>query len=307
VFRAYHALPPLRATDGTLVHAAHGFTSTLLRMLGALRPTHFACAFDHAMTSFRNALLTSYKEGRTEAPADLEPQFALCEEAARALGLAVLSAPDFEADDVIATASDALLAAGAAVAVVTSDKDLAQLVREDGRLVLLDLARKPRPSRGEPGTSEADRVFDRLDAAGVRARFGVAPAQIPDYLALIGDAVDNLPGVAGIGPKSAAQLLAKYGALDAIPVAVEAWRAAGVRGAETLALRFAASRDQALRVRELARLRHDAPGMRAQPDALAWRGPDHERVAELFGRLGWKGLAQRAAALKPEPEADTSG
>lgn len=289
VFRSYHAMPPLYAPDGTLVHAAHGFAATLVRMLGVLRPTHAACVFDHAMTSFRNALWPSYKEGRTEAPADLEPQFDVCEEAARALGLAVLSVPDFEADDVIATATDAILAAGADALVVTSDKDLAQLVREDGRVALLDFAKEK-----------------RLDADGVRGRFGVAPAQIPDYLALVGDAVDNLPGVPGIGPKSAALLLAAFGALDAIPVAVEAWRGLGVRGADTLAARFAELRERALLVRDLASLRRDTPGMALPLDALAWRGPDHERAAELFGRLQWRGIARRVAALKSDPEADTS-
>ena len=221
VFRSYHALPAMSAPDGTPVHAAHGFTATLLRMLSDFAPTHLACVFDHAMTSFRNALLPTYKLGRTEAPADLEPQFELCEEAARSLGIAVLSAPDFEADDVIATAADAVLAAGASVSIVTTDKDLAQLVREDGRVRLHDFAKQ-----------------QSYDADGVRARFGVAPAQIPDYLALVGDTVDNLPGVPGIGPKSAAQLLAAFGRLEDVPTDAAAWRRAGVRGGDALAARF---------------------------------------------------------------------
>lgn len=292
VFRSYHALPAMRAPDGTPSHAAYGFASTLVRMLAELAPTHFACVFDHAMTSFRNALLPTYKLGRTEAPADLEPQFDLCEEAARALGAAVLSAPDFEADDVIATAADAALAQGASVVVVTGDKDLAQLVREDGRTRLLDFAKQ---------TS--------LDAAAVRARFGVSPAQIPDYLALVGDAVDNLPGVPGIGPKSAAQLLAAFGRLDAIPTDAAAWRRAGVRGADALAARFEMSRDLALRVRELATVRHDVPGAAPALAALAWRGPDAARAQALCERLGWKGIAQRIAALaaKSAPHAGVSG
>jgi 5'-3' exonuclease len=289
VFRSYHALPPMHAPDGSLVHAAHGFTGTLLRMLGDLRPTHFACVFDHAMTSFRNELWPTYKEGRTEAPADLDPQFDLCEEAARALGVPLLLVPDFEADDAIATAADAIVASDADAVVVTSDKDLSQLVREDGRVTLLDFA------KGQ-----------RLDADGVRQRFGVSPAQIPDYLALVGDAVDNLPGVPGIGPKTAAQLLAGFATLDAIPTAIESWRALGVRGADALAERFAAHRDRALVVRELARLRHDAPGADLALDALVWRGPDRERSVELFGRLGWKGIAKRVAALSTGPQADTS-
>ena len=290
VFRAYYAMPPMQAPDGMPVAAAHGFASTLLRMLGELGPTHLVCAFDHAMTSFRNEILPSYKAGRTEAPDDLEPQFEICEEIAHALGLPALLAPDFEADDVIATATEAALEAGADVVVVTTDKDLAQLVREDGRVTLLDFAKA-----------------QRFDADGVRTRFGVSPAQIPDYLALVGDAVDNLPGVPGIGPKTAAQLLAAFGTLDAIPLASEAWRALRLRGADGLAGRFAASREQALRVRELATVRREAPGAARDLAALAWRGPDRDRAARLFARLGWAGLAKRVAALKGGPEADTSG
>jgi 5'-3' exonuclease len=280
----------MHAPDGTLVHAAHGFTSTLVRMLGEMRPTHFVSVFDHAMTSFRNDLWATYKEGRTEAPADLEPQFDLCEEAARALGTPLLVVPDFEADDAIATAADAVVAQGADAVVVTSDKDLAQLVREDGRVTLLDFA------KGR-----------RFDAAGVRERFGVAPAQIPDWLALVGDAVDNLPGVPGIGPKTAAQVLGGFASLDAIPTACEPWRALGIRGADGLAARFAEHRERALAVRELARLRHDVPIADLSLDAFAWRGPDRERAADFFGRLGWNGLARRVEALVSRPEADASG
>ena len=292
MFRAYHALPPMHAPDGAPVHAAYGFASTLVRMLGEWQPTHFACCFDAAMTSFRNALEPGYKLGRTEAPEDLEPQFELCEEIARALGLPALSVPDFEADDVIATLAEGLLASGERVVVVSADKDLAQLVREDGSAVFCDFAREL-----------------TLDADGVRARFGVAPAQIPDYLALVGDAVDNLPGVAGIGPRTAALLLAKFGRLEDVPDGAGAWREAGVRGAESLAARFAASRDAALRIRGLATLRRDAPGMALGPDALVWRGPDSERATDLFGRLGWKGLERRVASLAANrsPKSDASG
>lgn len=282
----------MQALDGTPCHAAFGFASTLLRMFAEWQPTHFACAFDAAMTSFRNALEPGYKAGRTEAPADLEPQFALCIEVAEALGVPALAAPDFEADDVIATIADCVLAGGDRVRVVSADKDLAQLVREDGRAVLCDFAR--------------DRSFD---ADGVRARFGVAPAQIPDFLALVGDAVDNLPGVPGIGPKTAAQLLAHFGRIEDVPGDASAWRRAGVRGAESLAERFVAARDAALRIRGLATVRRDVPGMALGADALVWRGPDRERSEELFGRLGWKGIARRAAALAANhsPKEDASG
>jgi DNA polymerase-1 len=292
VFRAYHALPPMHTLDGMPCHAAYGFASTLVRMLMQWQPTHFVCAFDAAMTSFRNALEPGYKAGRTEAPEDLEPQFEICEEIARALGLPALSVPDFEADDVIATLAEAVLAAGAQVVVVSTDKDLAQLVREDGSAVFCDFA-----------------LVLTLDADGVRARFGVAPAQIPDYLALVGDTVDNLPGVAGIGPRTAALLLAKFGRLEEIPDDPGGWREAGVRGAASLAARFSESRGAALRIRELATLRRDAPGMALGPDALIWRGPDQALASDLFERLGWEGIARRVASLAANrsPKGEASG
>jgi len=282
----------MQALDGTPCHAAFGFASTLLRMFAQWQPSHFACAFDAAMTSFRNAQEPGYKAGRTEAPADLAPQFALCVEVAEALGVPALSVPDFEADDVIATIAEAVLAAGDRVVVVSADKDLAQLVREDGSAVLWDFAR--------------DRSFD---ADGVRGRFGVAPAQIPDFLALVGDAVDNLPGVPGIGPKTAAQLLAKFGRIEDVPGEASAWRDAGVRGAASLAERFAASREAALRIRGLATVRRDVPDMALGADALVWSGPDRERSQQLFERLGWQGIARRVSALaaNPSPKGGVSG
>jgi len=267
----------MRAPDGTPCGAAYGFAGMLVRWLGEAAPPRAACVFDHEMTSFRNALEPGYKAGRTEAPAELEPQFALCRDVAEALGLAAVSAPGFEADDVIAALAEWALSAGEQVVVVSADKDLAQLVRDDGRVVVLDFA------RGR-----------RLDAAGVRERFGVAPAQIPDWLGLVGDAVDNLPGVPGVGPRTAAALLAAFGRIEAIPADPELWRAAGIRGAARLAPIVGRHRDRALKTRELATLRCDVPGLAHE---LRWRGPDPARLVALCQRLGWRGLAERALRL----------
>ncbi len=172
VFRAYHALPPMHAPDGTPVHAAYGFASTLVRMLAQWQPTHFACAFDAAMTSFRNALEPGYKAGRTEAPADLEPQFVLCTEIAAALGAAVLSAPDFEADDVIATVAERVLADGERVVVVSADKDLTQLVREDGSVVCFDFARTAASTRTACARASASRPRRSPTSRAGRGRGG---------------------------------------------------------------------------------------------------------------------------------------
>lgn len=280
IFRAYYSLPELLAPDGMPVHAAYGFANTLIKMIATMRPSHFACVFDYALTSFRNDLEPGYKAGRTEAPADLEPQFALCEEAARALGLAVYKAQNFEADDVIATLCEQWVDASACAVIVTTDKDLAQLVREDGSVVLFDFARAK-----------------TLDAAAVREKFGVAPQQIADYLALVGDAVDNLPGVPGIGPKTAAFLIACFGALDDFPTETERWKATGIRGAARLATVWHTHRESALRIRELARARRDVPGLPVSPEGARFRAPGAEALRALARRLGRPGLLRRGAAL----------
>jgi DNA polymerase-1 len=279
VFRAYHALPAMRAPDGTPTHAAYGFTNTLLRYLREAAVTHVAVCFDHSMHSFRNALEPGYKAQRGDPPEDLAPQFELASRAAEAIGLIACEAPDFEADDCIATLAAEVVAQGASAVVVTSDKDLAQLVREDGRIVVHDFA------RGET-----------LDAEGVRRRFGVEPDQIPDYLGLVGDAVDNLPGVPGVGPKGAAAALRAFGCIEAISEDPTAWGGVAVRGAARVAERVAANRARALRTRDLARLRSDVPGLPSALAELRRREPDPGRVAELFDRLGWGRIATRALA-----------
>ena len=276
VFRAYHSLPPMSAPDGTSTNAAYGFANTLLKYLAVAKVTHAAVAFDFSEKSFRNAIEPGYKAQRGEPPADLAPQFDLCMQLTRALGLEVFAEPDFEADDLIATLTERLLAQRASAVIVTTDKDLAQLVREDGRVTVYDLAR------------------DELrDADAVRTRFGVDPEQIPDYLGLVGDAVDNLPGVPGVGPKSAAAALRRFGRIEGIPADASAWSGAGVRGAASVAARIEAHRERALRTRELATLRRDVPGLAAELADLAWRGADRAAVETLFARLGWGKIATR--------------
>ncbi|UCE85505.1 MAG: flap endonuclease [Deltaproteobacteria bacterium] len=276
IFRAYHSLPSMSARDGREVAAAYGFASTLCTYVAKRQPTHVALCFDHALTSFRNELEPGYKEGRTEAPADLEPQFALCVELGHALGFASFEKARYEADDVIATLATAVTAQAARAVVVTSDKDLAQLVTEDGRVVLHDLARDA-----------------TLDADGVRARFGVSPAQIPDYLGLVGDAVDNLPGVPGVGPKGAVAALTAFGSIDAIPADPAAWRGVAVRGPARLAAKIDEHRARALRTRELATVVRGVPELEVRVPDLAYRGARSAETRALFERLGWQRLLQR--------------
>jgi len=276
IFRAYHSIPSMEAPDGSPTGAAYGFTNSLIKLMADPTVTHAAVCFDHAMTSFRNELFADYKANRGEPPDDLEPQFALCDELARALGLAVFSREGYEADDLIATLATSLGERGAQVVVVTSDKDLSQLVRDDGSVVLHDVAK--------------DR---RLDADGVREKFGVGPEQIPDYLGLVGDAVDNLPGVPGIGPVSAAAALAAFGSIESIPEDPDAWAGLPVRGAKRIAAAIAAHREQALRTRELATVVRKVPGVVADTEALALRGAHRERLLPLFDRLGWNRIRER--------------
>jgi 5'-3' exonuclease len=228
------------------------------------------------MVSFRNRLEPDYKAGRTEPPPDLEPQFQLCLEVSRALGLQAFERPEFESDDLIATLATRLRGEGARVVVVSSDKDLAQLVSQDGAIVLHDFARG-----------------NTLDGEGVRARFGVDPHQIPDYLGLVGDAVDNLPGIRGVGPRSASALLRAFGSIEAIPSDPARWGGVGGRGAVRLARAVAEGRDRALRTRDLATLRRDVPGLVLGTSDLEYRGADRAQVESLFARLGWGEIATR--------------
>jgi DNA polymerase-1 len=276
VFRAYYSLPPMQAPDGTPTNAAYGFANSLIKYLAEKRPTHIAVAFDYAMESFRNEIEPEYKANRGETPEDLEPQFDLCSRITEALGVPAFEQRDFEADDVIATLAAQLRRKRARVVVVTTDKDLAQLVRSDGTVWLHD------PGRDEP-----------RDAAAVRAKFGVEPEQIPDFLGLVGDSVDNLPGVPGVGPRTAAAALCTFGRIERIPADPAEWSGVAIGGAARAAAAIDGHRERALRTRALATVRRDVPGVRAHLRRLAYRGADRERVEDLFAELDWGQITTR--------------
>jgi len=276
VFRAYHSLPPMTAPDGTPTNAAYGFANTLIKYLASSEATHAAVAFDRSDTSFRTVIEPGYKAQRGETPEDLSPQFEICTRVAAALGVAVFERDEYEADDLLATLAESVVREGGAARIVTTDKDLAQLVREDGRVVTYDLAR------------------DELrDADGVRTKFGVDPDQIPDFLGLVGDSVDNLPGVPGVGPKGASAALRAFGQIEHIPDDPGEWLDVEVRGARRLAALIASHRERALRTRELATVCRDVPGARACLGDLAYRGADPTAIKTLFEELGWQGIADR--------------
>jgi len=197
IFRAYHALPPLTRPDGTPVGAVLGFTNMLLKLLQETDADHIAVVFDTARTTFRNRIYEAYKAQRPEPPDDLIPQFSLVREATDALSVARIEQPDYEADDLIASYAKAAAKEGATITIVSSDKDLMQLVSD--KVQLLD------PIKNRP-----------IGAAEVKEKFGVGPEQVIDVQALAGDSVDNVPGVPGIGVKTAAELISTYGTLEAL-------------------------------------------------------------------------------------------
>src|SRR5690606_22968943 len=205
IFRAYHALPPLtRKSDGLPVGAVSGFCNMLWKLLRDARntdvgvtPTHFAVIFDYSSKTFRNDLYADYKANRSAPPEDLIPQFGLIRQATRAFDLPCIEMEGFEADDLIATYARLMCEAGGDTTIVSSDKDLMQLVG--------------------PAVSMYDPVKDKtLGIPDVVEKWGVPPEKMIDLQALTGDSVDNVPGVPGIGPKTAAQLLEEYGDLDTL-------------------------------------------------------------------------------------------
>jgi len=274
LFRHFFALPPYVGREGREVAATRGVLGSVLGMLES-GVTHLAVATDHVIESFRNELWPGYKTSAGVDPRLLQ-QFPLLEEALQALGVVVWPMVELEADDALGTA--ARVAAQSAeverVLICTPDKDLAQCV-QGSRVVALDR-----------------RSGRTMDEAGVVAKFGVRPASIPDYLALVGDSADGFPGVPGWGAKSASTLLARYGHIDQIPLDVRAW-GLNLRGADRLAAALRASFDLALLFRHLATLRTDA-SIKAEPADLRWNGPAG-RFAALCDEIDAPQLAERAS------------
>jgi 5'-3' exonuclease len=253
LFRHYYALPSARDVKGREVAAVRGVLSSVLGMIkeGA---THVAVATDHVIESFRNDLWADYKTSEGVEP-DLLSQFPLLEEVLSAAGIAIWPMVEFEADDALAAgaAAAALNAKVEQVIICTPDKDLTQCVRGT-RVVQLN---------------RRTRVI--IDEAGVIAKFGVMPASIPDYLALVGDSADGYPGLPGWGAKSSASVLAKFGHLESIPKDSREW-GVKVTSASTLAETLRRDWDKAILFRQLATLRTDFK-LFADLDELRWQGP----------------------------------
>lgn len=287
VFRAWHSMPDqFHDADGWPTNAVHGFARFLLELLEQERPKHIAIAFDEALDScFRNRLYPAYKANRDPAPEELKRQFTHCKALCAALGLNVLAHAEYEADDLIGSALHGARPRGFRGVIVSADKDMSQLLME------------------------ADEQWDfaraqRWGMAGVKAKHGVEAAQIADYLALTGDAVDNIPGVTGIGAKSAAILLAHFGSLDVLLARIDEVAFLRLRGAAQMAARLREQREHALLWRQLATIALDAPVDGAEPDFIR-AGVDAGMLEALSESLRFGPMTRRrlraAAGLADTP------
>ncbi|MFC3723650.1 DNA polymerase I [Neoaquamicrobium sediminum] len=277
IFRAYHALPPLtRKSDGLPVGAVSGFCNMLWKLMQNARdtdvgvtPTHFAVIFDYSSKTFRNELYPEYKANRSAPPEDLIPQFGLIREATRAFDLPCLEMEGFEADDLIATYARLACEAGGDTTIISSDKDLMQLVG--------------------PTVSMYDPMKDKeINVPEVIEKWGVPPEKMIDLQALMGDSVDNIPGVPGIGQKTAAQLLEEYGDLDTL--LERAGEIKQQKRRETLI----ENRDKALMSRELVRLRNDVPGVEPLDDFVL-QPPNGPKLISFLKAMEFTTLTRRVA------------
>jgi len=272
LFRAHFGAPPRAAPSGEQISAVHGLMATTLKLLQEEGVTHLGAAFDSEVLSFRNELFPAYKTDEGMPP-ELLPQFPWAEEAVEALGVVVWRMIDFEADDALATAAWKFSDEAEQVVILSPDKDMAQCV----------VGRSPI-------------CFNRLqqtfmDEQGVWDKFGVAPESIPDYLGLMGDTSDGIPGIPAWGAKSSSTLLAEYAHIEYIPLDAAEWRVP-VRGAERLAASLRENREDALLYRHLATVRKDVPISETVAD-LEWKGVPRSRFYDFCDRWGFTNLRNR--------------
>ena len=280
LYRAFHAMPDLRAVPGDPTSPATGAIRGMINMMQALRKEvtadYAVCVFDASGPTFRDALYTEYKATRSPMPDDLRSQIEPIHQVVELLGWKVVAVPGVEADDVIATLANAAAAQGIEVIVSSGDKDLSQLVNE--HITIIDTM-----------------SGKRRDVAGVTAEFGVPPALMVDYQALVGDTVDNVPGVTKVGPKTAAKWLEEYGSLDNLIANADA-----IKGVAGNNLREAIASGQLALSRQLVTMKTDCaladyiPGLPAFDD-ITLDAPDNEGLLPFYEKYGFKGLA---AAIK---------
>jgi len=275
IFRAWFSLPEGFATaKGEPTNAAYGFCGFLCSLLEQTSTQHVAVAFDESLTtSYRNEIYPAYKANRDPAPEELKRQFQWARSIAESLGLSCFSDPYYEADDLIGTLATYWRARGHPIYLVSSDKDLAQLVRDSDQW--WDFSRN-----------------QKLGSKQIEEKFGVKPEQISDFLALTGDAVDNIPGVPGVGPKSASALLQHFGDLDAIFERLEEIQHLRIRGAKALQQKLSAQRPAAELARRLTVIHTEVPSALAAPD-ITRRMVDSARLSRLFDELQFGGMLRQ--------------
>jgi len=284
IFRAYYALPPLsRKSDGLPTGAVSGFCSMLFKLLEDSRsddsihkPTHFAVIFDSARKNFRNDIYSEYKANRTEAPEDLVPQFEYIRKSVKAFNLPSIELLNYEADDLIATYAKKIIKAGAKATVISSDKDLMQLVSDNIRLY-------------DPMKSKV------LGEKEVIEKFGVKPQQVIDVQSLAGDSSDNIPGVPGIGIKTASELINKYKTLDILLKRAE--EIPQNKRRETLL----ANKDKALLSRQLVTLKDDVP-VEDDLSSFVLKEVQKEKLYEFLREMEFNKLLSRAISFMAKQE-----
>ena len=275
VFRAYYSMPPdLRDTDGNPVHAVYGFARFIAELIERSKPEYLAVAFDSSLvSSFRNRIYPAYKANRDPAPPDLVLQFERCRQFCHHLGLAWFTSAEYEADDLIGTLVHRARDEGLRTTLVTRDKDMAQLIG--------------------PGDVYWDYAGDnRYLYQDIETRFGVVPERYADYLALTGDAVDNIPGVPGVGPKTAAVLMKAFASLDHLYDGLDRVADLPLRGAAQLGAKLALHREAAYLARQLTRIHCEVPLDITRHD-LKRRAPDREALERFFDVQGFGTLLRR--------------
>ncbi|HEY7965086.1 MAG TPA: 5'-3' exonuclease H3TH domain-containing protein [Steroidobacteraceae bacterium] len=275
VFRAYHSmLPDMRDRDGNPMHAVFGFARFLGDLIERVRPSHIAVAFDQRRAdSYRNRIYPAYKANRERAPADLALQFERCRELCRHLGIAMFVDPEYEADDIIGTLARQMRTQGMRAAYITRDKDLAQLMRDGD--VFWDFG-----ARSQFGYHDIER------------HFGVAPERFADYLALTGDDVDNIPGVPGIGHRTAASLMKAFATLEELYDDLGSVAQLRLRGAASLAQKLTEHRESVYRSRLLTRIACDLQ-LGVGAEGLRRRAPDMRSLGGLYDQLGFGPFLRR--------------
>jgi len=279
IFRAYHALPhSIAAPSGMLTNAVLGYLRTLLRIIKERKPEYLVSAFE-GDTSFRRAIFADYKANRVETPDELERQFPYCRDVSEAIGVPCFEVDGYEADDIIGTIALRMHDCGHPVVVITGDKDMCQLVRDGIRVY--DIGKE---------------VW--LDEIGVREKFGVAPSQIPDLLALLGDSVDNIPGVFGVGDKTARQILSVCSGVEDLVISPHLDGQFTFRGRADILRRIRENIEAVRTSRNLATIRCDAP-INVTPETVRYRRANSRLLEPLCNELGLRRVIDDIPLAQP--------